>query len=64
MVAAAAELGSGTVGVFAASVELQSGSSAAAVLAHWQMKMNSAVPGSQSVVAASAEAGSPSVEPA
>lgn len=57
MLAAAAVLGFDTAGVFEASAELQSGSSAAVELAHCQMEMDSAVPGSQSAAVVSAEAG-------
>ena len=63
--AAVAELEAGTAEVFAASGELQFGSSAAAELADCQMEMGSAVPGSQSAAVAFAEAaGSLSVAPA
>jgi len=62
---AVAELEAGTAEVFAASEELQSGSSAAAELAGCQMEMDFAGPGSQSAAVASAEAaGSLSVAPA
>ena len=64
VVAAVVELGSGIAGVFEALVELQSGSSAAAELAHCQMEMDSAVPENQSAVVASAGAGIPSAAPA